>query len=438
MLVSGPSVTRTFLAVSLAFYVLAIGLGLLLRVSFLQPLPWLHFGHALHAHSHTLYFGWAGLGLLTLAYEQVGARGRGPVGVLAALTLTSVLTFVAFLHSGYSVPGMAVSTLALGVWAAAVGVWWRAARGASGLEVRFLRAGMAYVALALVGAVTRVVLLASGWGTPFHARLSVFVFLHAFAGFFLFTTVSVLIAHARARGARVDERALGASLWVMALSLWLSAPLGVAGGEAGVLGAVARAAACVSAAAGLVWVRALWRLARGLSGSTATAYRWLAAWYALKVLMEAAGALGLAVWAARARQPVILYLHVLLVGFVSLGLLVPLLAKLGRPLAHVLLLHNVGLLVMASGLALLGAGMGGLAWAAAWLPHGYTLAAVGAVPIVLAAVLGAWPTVRLRAEGAGILAGTQSPWRTGPLSSRTAASVQALCPPVFGWPEHGR
>ncbi|NMO23650.1 hypothetical protein, partial [Pyxidicoccus fallax] len=57
---SATSATRTFLTLSLAFYVLAIGLGLLLRVSFLQPLPWLHFGHALHAHSHTLYFGWAG------------------------------------------------------------------------------------------------------------------------------------------------------------------------------------------------------------------------------------------------------------------------------------------------------------------------------------------------------------------------------------------
>ena len=77
---SEPSATRTFLSLSLALYVLATSLGLLLRVSFIQPLPWLHFGHALHAHSHTLYFGWAGLGLLTLAYEQVGATGRWPWG----------------------------------------------------------------------------------------------------------------------------------------------------------------------------------------------------------------------------------------------------------------------------------------------------------------------------------------------------------------------
>jgi hypothetical protein len=395
---SGPSATRAFLVLSLAFYVLAIALGLLLRVSFLQPLPWLHFGHALHAHSHTLYFGWAGLGLLTLAYEQVGARGRGVTRVLAALALTSGLTFVAFLHGGYAAPGMAVSTLALVVWAVAVGVWWRAARGASGLEVRFLRAGMAYVVLALAGAITRVVLLASGWGTPFHARLSVFVFLHAFAVFFLFTTLAVLIAHARARGARVDERGLGASLWMLALTAWLGAPLGVAGGDEGLLGVLARAAALVGAVAGPLWVRALWRMARDLSGTTAAAYRWLAAWYALKVVMEAAGALGLATWAARARQPTLLYLHVLLVGFVSLGLLVPLLARLERPLARGLMLHNGGLLLMAGGLGLLGAGAGGLSWAAPWLPRGYLLAAAGAAPLVLAGVLWLWPSTNPRAD----------------------------------------
>ena len=420
---SGPSATRTFLSLSLAFYVLAIGLGLLLRVSFLQPLPWLHFGHALHAHSHTLYFGWAGLGLLTLAFEQVGASGRGVTRVLTALAVTSGLTFVAFLYGGYAAPGMAVSTLALVVWAVAVGVWWRAARGASGLEVRFLRAGMAYVVLALAGAITRVVLLATGWGTPFHARLSVFVFLHAFAVFFLFTTLAVLIAHARARGARVDERELGASLWLLALTVWLGAPLGVAGGEEGVLGALARAAALVGAVAGAVWVRSLWRLARDLSGTTATAYRCLAVWYALKVGMEVAGGLGLATWAARARQPTLLYLHVLLVGFVSLGLLIPLLTRLGRPLARGLMLHNVGLLLMAGGLALLGAGAGGIAWAAAWLPRGYTLAAVGAAPLVLAGVLWLWPATKPRRETAGSRVRPHSSASAGKVSVPVAASV---------------
>jgi len=50
---------------------------------------------------------------------------------------------------------------------------------------------------------------------------------------------------------------------------------------------------------------------------------------------------------------------------------------------HVLAI-SLGLLLrvsfIASGLGLLGAWMGGLAWAAAWFPYGYTLAAVGAAP----------------------------------------------------------
>ncbi|NMO15939.1 hypothetical protein, partial [Pyxidicoccus fallax] len=383
------------------------------------------------------YFGWAGLGLLALAYEHLGVSGREATRVLTALTITSALTFVAFLHGGYAPPGMAVSTLALIVWAVAVRVGWRAAREATGLESRFLRAGLAYVVLALAGAVARVVLLASGKGTPFHGQLAVFVFLHAFAWFFLFTTMAVLIAHARERGARVDERALGASLRVLAVTAWLGAPLGVAGGDTGMMGAVARSAALAVSVAGLVWVRALWRMSRELHGTTATAFRWLSLWYALKVVMEAAGALGLATWAARARQPALLYLHVMLVGFVSLGLLVPLLSRLGRPLARGLALHNGGLLLMASGLGLLGAGAGGLSWAATWLPHGYRLAALGAVLLVLAGVRWLLPTSAWRMQSAGSHARPHSSSGTGRVSLHGTASVQAVCRPSAesGWHE---
>ena len=373
-----------FPVLALSFYVVAIGLGLLLRASFLQPIPWLSFGNALHAHSHTLYFGWAGLGLMWLAFQRIGASGRAVKAVLWSLVVISVGTFAAFLHSGYSLPGIVVSTAALVVWSVAVGVWWRSARGQSGLEIAFLRAGMIYVLLALGGAIARVVLLATKWGTPFHAKLSVFVFLHAFAWFFLFTTMAVLLGHLRKRGVTFNERPLRLSLTVMALTAWTGAPLGVIGGDVGWMGAVSRMGALIVAAAGILWVRSLWRASGELRGSERNAIRSLAGWYALKLGMEASGAFGLAAWAAQARHPAILYLHVMLVGFVSLGLMIPLLDRLGRPLGHGLWLHNSGLLIMAAGLALLGAGVTGVPIAASLILPGYQLAALGAVPLVLA------------------------------------------------------
>jgi len=171
---SEPSATRTFL--SLALYVLATSLGLLLRVSFIQPLPWLHFGHALHAHSHTLYFGWAGLGLLTLAYEQVGATWRWPWGMVACGARS--------LRSGGPLPPRGHGLRAAG---------------------------------------------------PDRRHCG--------------------------GGARVEARGLGASLWLLALTAWLGAPLGVVGGDTGLMGTLARTAgtgAAVGAAplvlAGILWL----------------------------------------------------------------------------------------------------------------------------------------------------------------------------------------
>ncbi len=387
----GPRSTPVFLKIALAFYVVAIGLGLLLRTSFIHPLPWLNFGNALHAHSHTLYFGWAGLGLMALAFDRIGASDWAVKGVLGALVLISIGTFAAFLHSGYAIPGIAVMTAALVVWAAAVVVWWRRARGLTGIEISYLRVGMVYVLLALCGAIARVVLLATKWGSPFHGQLAVFAFLHAFAWFFLFSTLAALIAHLRSRQVSLDERALRTSLILMALTAWTGAPLGVAGGDDGWMGAIARVGALVVAAAGILWIRTLWRASGGLRSGERWAIRSLAGWYVLKVGMEASGAFGLAGWAAQARQPAILYLHVMLVGFVSLGLMIPLLHRLGRRVERGLWLHNAGLLIMAGGLALLGAGVAGIPIASSLIPLGYQLAAVGAVPLVLAGVLWLWP-----------------------------------------------
>lgn len=67
----------TFLRLSVGFYVLALALGLVLRVFFVAPFGGLVFQNAVHAHSHTLYFGWGALGILALAFDRLRASGKG-------------------------------------------------------------------------------------------------------------------------------------------------------------------------------------------------------------------------------------------------------------------------------------------------------------------------------------------------------------------------
>lgn len=377
-----------FLYVAFAFYLLATSLGVLLRLYLLQPFQGLVFPHALHAHSHTLYFGWVGLAVFALAFRRLGAADRAVKAMLVAIALLSVATFAAFLHGGYGPAGMAVSGLALPVWWTAGGLWLRRARGRQGIDLAFLRVAVVYMIVAGFGAVGRVAVLVAKVADPFWGRLAVFAFLENFAWFFVFAVIGLLAAEAPRMGLRLDAGRMRRILLWMAPLAWMTFPLGVQGGADSVLGIPARLAAAALAYPSFLWVRELWRGSAGAPAVTRAALRWLAVWYALKAGMELSGAFGLAETAVRLRQPAILYLHVLLLGFVTLALVVLTLRALQRPLALGLALHNLGLAVMSAGL--------GLATVAGWwpdafgtlLPRALFIATVGGVALVAAAI--AW------------------------------------------------
>lgn len=370
-----------FLRLALGFYLVATALGLLLRVAFVQRVAGLDFSNALHAHSHTLYFGWVGLAVFALAFERIGARGRAVSAVLWSIAAISLASFLSFLQGGYSRASIVVSSVALGVWLAAAGLWWHRARGLRSVDVAFLRGGVVYLVLAVGAALARVGLMVAKVGGPQAGRLAVFAFLHCFAGFFLLSLMGLLVAEAPRLGARFDEARLWRQLRVMAPLAWLTFPLGVAGGDSGVLGFVARAAALVLLYPGALWAWNLWRAAASTHRTVRGGLRWLAVWFVLKLGMEGAGALGLAAWAVRMRHPTILFLHVVLLGFITGGLLLLVLPRLGRRWAPALTLHHLGLVGMSAGLGL--TSLAGLGLPALVRP-GLVLAAAGGGGIVLA------------------------------------------------------
>lgn len=385
------------LAISLGIYVLATGLGVLMRFAFVTPMPWLPFAHAIHAHSHTLYFGWVGLSVLALAFRLVGDEGRFVQGLLGSVVVLSLATFASFLESGYSTASIVFSTAFLFVWSAALVRWWRRARGRQGLAFTYLRMGMVYLVIASLGAWARVVLIAMKVASPLPGKLAVFAFLHNFGWFFVFGVMGLLLANAQALGLRLDERLLRRHLWWAAPVAWLAFPLGVAGGATvAVLGPAARVAgfALLVPGAMLTWV--LLKAARDAGGPLRSAMAWLALWYGLKTAMEAAGAMGLSDLSVAARHPAILFLHVFLLGFVTFALMLPVLHHLKRPLGWSLHGHNVGLAVLAAGLAMLSGPAFGQLWLVKWVPTGYLVAALGGALTFVAGCWWAMPRLRPR------------------------------------------
>jgi len=393
---------HTFVRASIGFYLLAMAVGLVLRFFFVFPFGGFVFQHALHAHSHTLYFGWCALGILALSFQRVGATGRWPRRLLGAVALLSAATFVSFLEGGYSAPSIALSALSLPIWGVAIATFWRHARGKEGLDLAYLRAGAVYLAVASSGAVIRTLLIALD-GSAFTKSLAVFGFLHNFAWFFVFSVIGLLISAAGALGVRLDERLLRWQLRLAAPIAWITFPLGVAGGDQGALGLVARIGAIVLLAPAALGAAALWKASSQARPGVRGAFRWLALWLGLEAILSATGGFGLAGLAVQSRHLAILYLHVLLVGVVSLGLMLAHLASLGAPLRAGAWLHNAGLAVMAAGLGV--AGLPVFGWA---LPEGLPrlgliAAAAGGAIVYAAAIWWAFGVLRVRqADGASL------------------------------------
>lgn len=385
-----------FLIAALVTYLVATTLGLLLRVALVVPVEGLEFGNALHAHSHTLYFGWAALALFTLFFERVGATDVGVRRLAWTVVALGAATFVAFLWRGYGVPGIVVSATSLGIWAWAVAVFLRRARGERTVDVTFLRIALVYVGVACGAALARVAVLALQVVDPLPGDLAVFGFLHAFGAFFLFGVQGLLLRQLAERGARFSRRALR---WQLAFATPLAAlpfALGVPGGTESAFGPTARLAAVLLVVPGALW---LWSFGRALVAcdrATRFALGPVWAWWALLVGLGVLGAFGWAEAATRARHPAILYLHVELLGVVSASLLFLVRARRRLASPAPLLVHHSGVAVMVLGLAVAGA-------PALWnvsvsITLGLWLAALGGALVVLA---GGWVLVdQLRSPSA--------------------------------------
>lgn len=373
-----------FLRFAVGFYLLSVALGVFLRAFFVAPFAYPVFGNAVHAHSHTLYFGWGALGVFALALE----RGRFERILLGGIVAISAATFVSFFHGGYWTPSIVISALSLLLWPTGAVLVSKRLRGERSLSATYLRAAMAYVLLASVAAAVRAVFVAID-ASPLAKSLAVFAFLHDFAWFFVFALLGLLLRAAPGLGLRIDERLLA---WHASLAIplaWLGFPLGVHQGHEGLLGALARISTLVLVVPGALAAAALWKAGRGGRDGPHLVFRWLALWFALDALLAGLGAAGLAETALRSRHLAILYLHVRLLGFFTLGLMLCLFARCGRiaRFAPGMWLHNFGLTTMLGGLAV--AGLPGLGWTApsTWLQAALFVAALGGAIAAAAGVL---------------------------------------------------
>ncbi len=313
---------------ALIAFTIAGGTGALFRWGLLGfPLAGLQPVNIRHAHSHLMYFGWATPALMLLIGTLL-ARHTGRVGPLfvrfAGIAVAGgLLAYVPFLLFGYSpvrignarIPvATIVAALNMLVWYAFILHYLRLTRGISRpLWVRLWDASLVFMVLASLGAWGRALLVAMKVTDPFWENALVHLFLIAFSdGWFVLALLGVLYAllPAEISQTRRAQWATWSVLVGLPLTFLLGVPLELTPPTwrylAGIAGIMVGLGLLLHLTVLVPQVSPLWRVPL--------------AFLALKAVGEIGVSVpALARW-AEANALRIPYLHWLLLGFVTLGL----------------------------------------------------------------------------------------------------------------------
>lgn len=316
---------RLWLA-ALALFVLAGSTGALLRFGIFAGFPWgLQFANVRHAHSHLMYFGWVTPALMALIAARLPELTQRPFSttfrpVISVTLLAALLSYGPFLLYGYRSTEIAGLTLPLSViaaalnvlcWYAFVAVYWRQTRGAQRhFPLQLWDAALLFLGLATLGAWGLPLLTLLGVQDPTWSMIMTRLFLDTFAdGWFVLAMLGLLyVAHPAAAQESLAHRSH--SWMVIGLPVLfllgmpthlLPLPVRLIGGAGGLL-----VGAALLGHLRVLWPRApQWRIPLAFLGLKAVTQ--------LAIIVPPA-----ARWAEGAglRVP---YLHWLLLGFVSLG-----------------------------------------------------------------------------------------------------------------------
>ena len=323
---------------ALAFFVLAALTGAFFRFSVAGGATYgLDLGHVRHAHSHTMYFGWvtpALMALLAWWLPRLGAaKVRGAGTAIGAAFATALVAYPPFLLWGYTrapigADGFPVSVIASGLnvfaWYAFVFVYVRARRygprGAESLPVRLFDLSLWFLVFATLGAWGLPAMQVLGIENPALMAALTHLFLDLFSeGWFVLGVLGLAAAEVSRQGPAERKRLDGtAARWgvrLMVAGLPFTFALAMPPSLVPPLfEMLAHAGGALVALGTLLVVAALWPGARGML------WRFALAALAVKALAEGAfSALPGMEWATHPAFRV-LYLHVMLLGFVSVGL----------------------------------------------------------------------------------------------------------------------
>ena len=314
--------SRHFWITALIFFAISALTGVLYRAGLAYGFTaGLNLVNVRHAHSHTMYFGWATPALFLLIGLQSGVGKLR--GLLVWLFAAAALAYWLFLLFGYRPVQIGPVRMPISVIAATINtvIWYvftyryyAARRQAEGRAAMSLwDTALAFLILATLGALTLPLLVPLGVENPVWSTALTHIFLDLFSeGWFVLAVLGLAYAS-------LDEaasRAFRPALLLVTLGLPFTFAMGMPRSMVSLeLEILARIGSFLVGSGLLVLCGLLWRRER-LSDFWKLPLLCLG----MKALAQMAAAVAFGFWFAEYHGLRILYLHVMLLGFVSTGL----------------------------------------------------------------------------------------------------------------------
>jgi hypothetical protein len=344
--------------VVLNLFVLAF-VGLILRYKIVFSLPLIDQKHLLHGHSHFAFAGWVSQALMVLLFFVIGNDNKESKKQMNIILWSNLICAFGMLFSfaaeGYAALSITFSTLSIfmAYWFCVLA--WRKASRLNSPAARFLlKTGLFCHVISSLGAFTLATMMANQIMHQSWYLAAIYFFLHfEYNGWFILVLLSLTFEFLHNSG--FFTRELNYLAMVLALcvfptyflsTLWMELPAAIY--LLVVLAALAQL---------IVWVRLIWigkkniQIIRvSLSGFTGTVLVLSAIAMSMKLFLQAGSTIpALSTWAFGYRPIVIGYLHLVLLGVVSLGII-------GMFLSHQLISLNTmvrrGIIVFTCGVIL--------------------------------------------------------------------------------------
>ncbi|MFT3843469.1 MAG: hypothetical protein QM725_00300 [Lacibacter sp.] len=325
--------TQKWARLALLNLVVLAFVGVLLRYKILFPLPWVDHKHLLHGHSHFAFSGWVSTALYVALIHVLKPsilQQKQFNNLLWAQQISSYGMLFTFPFMGYAVPSIAFSTLSILVsfWFTALA--WKQIISSQHItfQKKWFYAALVCNVVSSAGTLTLAWLMAN---KILHQSLyfgSVYFYLHfQYNGWFLFTVFGLLLLYAQPWINRLQQRFSNYFFWLLVISilpawflsmLWMRLPEWMH--YAGI------AAVTFQLLALYYMGRLVWQLRNFLQHSTNGLVKWM--WlfsimaFVLKIILQSFSAVPeLNKYAFGIRPIVIGFLHLVLLGFVSMFIL---------------------------------------------------------------------------------------------------------------------